>query len=139
MGDLLVHIAENEEAITREWSKALRDLPRSPYAQLDDEALTGSSRRSCQALLRVMQTGDMGDMADMLRASARVRIANGMTYSDNMAAWLLYRQVIQQVLAEHLREEDGWEQLVDRVDAVIDWVMTVLYDVYKKEQKLDAG
>ncbi len=138
MSDLLEHIAAHEEAIAREWARALRALPGSPYAELDDEALNASIRRSCQALLKVMQTGDTSAMEEMLRASARLRIAAGMSYSDNMAAWLLYRQVLQPVLTEQLKDPDAWEQLVDRVDAALDWVMTVLYDVYKKERRPDS-
>lgn len=135
MNDLLVSIAAHEEAIVRQWSREIRQLPGSSYHDMDDRTLLAAIRRSCQALLHVMQTGDTSRMEEMLRASARQRIAEGIGYSDTMAVWLLYRQVVQRVLSDTLKDPDAWEQLVDRVDAALDWVMRVLHGVYSEEQK----
>jgi hypothetical protein len=131
MSDLLERIARREDDIVREWSRALRKLPNSPYALMDEDALALSIRRSCQALLHVMQTGNTDSMTAVLQDSARRRVAEGIRFSDTIAAWLLYRQVVQEVLGADLHDPDAWEQLVDRVSAVLDWVMRTIYAVYE--------
>jgi hypothetical protein len=137
MKDLLTSICAHEDAIARQWSQEIRQLPDSIYSAIDDETLQASIRRSCQALLQLMQTGDTSRMEGMLQASARQRIADGASYSDNMAVWLLYRPVVQRVLDDALQSPDAWDQLVDRVDAALDWVMCVLHTVYFEEQRLN--
>ncbi len=131
MDDLLEQIATHEDAITRQWSQAMRLLPNSPYAALDEATLQAAIRRSAQSLLHVMRTGDTAAMEETLRASARRRQQEGIGYADNAAVWLLYRQVVQQVLVDRLSAET-WEQIVDRVDAVLDWVLRVLNDAYRE-------
>jgi hypothetical protein len=137
MSDLLQLIAAHQEAIVLEWVDALHDLPNSPYAALDHQALTLSVRRSCQALLRVMETGDMTLMESALQDTARLRAADGVRFRDMMAAWILYRQVVQRVLAGELHGPEAWEQLIDRVDSVMDWVMQVIYAVYAEAGLLE--
>ena len=70
-------------------------------------------------------------MEDTLRASTRSRAAEGIAFSDLAAAWLLYRPAVQQVLAPDLSGPEAWDQLIDRVDAVLDWVLRILHDTYR--------
>lgn len=129
MSDLLEHIAVQEEAIVRLWSQEIRNLPEATTLP-DDEGLLGAVRRSHLALLHVMQSGDTEAMAAMLRDSVRQRRANGIDCEITLAVWLLYRQAVQQALARLLRSADDWEQLVDRVDAVLSWVVAVVRAAY---------
>ena len=131
MGDLLEQIASHEEAITRQWFRAMRDMSNSPYAALDDETLLATTRRTAHALLGVMRSGDTRSMEETLRASARNRVANGTSFSDLASAWLLYRPAVQQVLADQLSGLEAWDQLIDRVDTVLDWVLRILHDTYR--------
>ncbi len=138
MEDLLEQITAHEDAITRQWSQAIRLLPNSPYTALDDAALQAAIRRSAQSLLHVMRTGDTSTMEETLRASARRRREEGIGYTDNAAVWLLYRQVVQQVLSDKL-SPDTWEQIVDRVDAVLDWVLRILHDTYRESPPVSSA
>ena len=131
MSDLLEEIAAHEDAITRQWFRAMREMSNSPYAALDDETLLATTRRTVHALLGVMRSGDTRAMEDTLRASTRSRVADGIAFSDLASAWLLYRPAVQQVLAPHLSGPEAWEQLIDRVDAVLDWVLRILHDTYR--------
>lgn len=139
MFDLLEHIAAQEAMIVREWSNALRDLPHSPYAELSNEDLIPTVRRSYRALLNLMQTGDTAPLERMLTASVQLRIEQGVRYLDNIAVWLLYRQVVQRVLVDEVQDSESWEQLIDRVDAALEWVMGVIYAGYEKAGALDEG
>ncbi len=137
MNDLLELIAIREEAITRRWSRALRDLPDSPYVRMAEDELAQSVRRSCQALLRVMQTGDTAALEVTLQDSARRRAEAGFRYEDNVAAWLLYRQVLQEVLRDEMHTPEDWEQFVDRIDAILDWVARLVHAVYRPSDPVD--
>lgn len=132
MSDLLEIIARHEDAIARQWSRDIRALELPAYIQLDDEALLATVRRSCRALLQVMQSGDTASMAQTLRQSAQSRIASGTSYGETVAVWILYRQAVQESLRDQLKAEDTWDQLVDRVDAVLQWVFSVLKKVYQE-------
>jgi hypothetical protein len=131
MSDLLEQIATHEEAITRQWFRAMREMSNSPYAALDDDTLLATTRRTAHALLSVMRSGDTRVMEDTLRASARTRRAEGVAFADLASAWMLYRPSVQQVLVNQLNGPEAWEQLVDRVDTVLDWVLRILLDTYR--------
>lgn len=131
MSDLLEQIATHEEAITRQWFRAMREMSNSPYAALDDDTLLATTRRTAHALLGVMRSGDTRAMEDTLRASARTRREEGVAFADLASAWLLYRPSVQQVLVHQLNGPEAWDQLVDRVDAVLDWVLRILLDTYR--------
>lgn len=131
MSDLLEQIATHEEAITRQWFRAMRDMSHSPYAAIDDETLLATTRRTAHALLAVMRSGDTRGMEETLRASARSRMEDGTSFSDLASAWLLYRPAVQQVLAHQLSGPEAWDQLIDRVDAVLDWILRILHDTYR--------
>lgn len=137
MSDVLELIARRQPEIARQWGRALRAQPESAYARHDEQTLAEIVSRSCRALLAVMQTGRTDRMEQELVASARRRIQDGISYSDSVLAWMLYRQIVQQVLAEDLHEPELWDQFVDRVDGVLRWVMAVLYDAYNEAGKLD--
>ena len=130
MSDLLELLAAHENTIVIYWSKAIRDQPNSPYARLDDETLEAAIRQSARALLYLMCTGETESLRHVLEASARQRIEEGVRYADKLAVWLLYRHAIQQALGTSLVSPVEWEQIIDRVDSALDWVMRVIYAVY---------
>ena len=132
MNDLLEQIAIHEDLIAQQWVRDIRSLSSKPYQRLEDTTLLATVHRSCQALLHVMQTGDTASMTDILRRSAQNRIASGVSYGETVAVWLLYRQAVQAALRDVLNEPESWEQLVDRVDAALDWVFAVLQEVYQE-------
>lgn len=132
MSDLLEHIASHEEPIIQQWSQGIRNLSSPVYKRLDDETLAAAVRRSYQALLHLMQSGNPDEMEQSLRQSAQSRIENGASYGETVAVWLIYRQAVQAALRDVLQNADDWDQLVDRVDAALDWVFSILQDVYQQ-------
>ncbi|MFC1961009.1 hypothetical protein ACFLYO_09890 [Chloroflexota bacterium] len=139
MYDLLERIAAQEDVIVREWSRALLDLPRSPYAELSREELTPAVRRSYRALLNLMQSGDTAPLERMLVSSVELRIQQGVRYHDNIAVWLLYRQVVQRVLVKEVTDPEIWEQLIDRVDTALEWIKDVISAAYEEANALDEA
>lgn len=132
MSDLLEHIAEHEDTIAREWSKEIASLGIPVYTRLNAEQLAGAVRRSCQALLRLMQDGETDTLEQMLRQTAKARMAEGMSFGETVAVWLLYRQAIQAALRKQLQEGDNLEQMIDRVDPALNWILAVLRREYQE-------
>ncbi|GAB4576386.1 MAG: hypothetical protein Kow0077_32510 [Anaerolineae bacterium] len=131
MHDLLDRIATREDEIVDQWARAIRALPDSPYAQLDDSALKATIRRSARALLHLMRTGETADLRRALEASARKRAAQGGQVTEAVAVWLVYRQIVQHTLQDTLTSRDHWDQFIDRVDAALAWVVDVLREAYQ--------
>lgn len=136
MNDLVELITTHEHAIVGAWCRAVRDQPGSVYAQLDDPTLVSTLRAASEALIRVMQTGDTTISRAVVQDNTRLRLAEGRLYTDTLAAWLIYRQVIQTVLRDQLNAPDAWDQLVDRVDSVLDWVAQIIHAEYAAAQRL---
>lgn len=134
MADLMELITARADDIVRAWAAEIRALPNGLYDDVDDETLTGVVRRSNRNLLRAMQTGDTARLERRLVESATQRLAEGVSYADSVLVWLLYRQVLQQVLREQLQSGPAWEDFVDRVDPLINWVTRTINKVYT-----DAG
>lgn len=136
MNDLVELIATHEDAVVGEWCRAVREQPESVYAQLDDPALVLTLRDASEALIRVMQTGDTAASCTTIVQNTRQRLAEGHRFADTLAAWLIYRPVIQTVLRDALDAPNAWDQLVDRVDSVLDWVAQVIHAEYAAAQQL---
>lgn len=132
MTDLLDQIAAKQEAIVQRWRESILALPTSPYRAVSNDELLASVRRSSQALLEVMRSGQTTAVEAMIRDSARRRRADGVNFSDSAAVWLLYRQAVHETLAGTLKSVDAWEEIIDRVDAVLNWVIRILNAVYKE-------
>ncbi len=130
MSTLLELITAHEQDIVNRWCREVRRLPDSIYSSVSDQVLMAAIRRSHQALLNVMRTGETAPMAESLRAGARQRAAQGVRYEDAVVGWLLYRQVLLEVLADALDTPDRWDEFVDRVDGLLQWVMRVLRETY---------
>ncbi|MBN1963291.1 MAG: RsbRD N-terminal domain-containing protein [Anaerolineae bacterium] len=130
MVDLLALIAARETDIIRQWTTEVRALPNGVYDEVDDEMLAAVVRRSHRALLRAMQSGDTARLERRLAESTRQRIEEGVSYADSVLVWLLYRQVVQQVLGEQLKNGPAWEDFVDRVDPLITWVTRTIHSAY---------
>ncbi len=132
MTDLLDQIAAQQEAIVQRWRESILALPASPYRAVGNDELLASIRRSSQALLDVMRSGQTAAVEAMIRDSARRRRADGVNFSDSAAVWLLYRQAVHETLTGTLKSVDAWEEMIDRVDAVLNWVIRILNAVYKE-------
>ncbi len=130
MTDLLEHIRANEDIVVAVWYQSLREMPDCAHKNLPESAVMPVIRRSSQALLNVMESGKTESMEAALRESAQERIRNGESFADAVAAWMLYRKVVQHVLRGTINDLEMWEQLVDRVGSVLEWVLEIIHQVY---------